>query len=113
MNKTHCILPGRFDVARHWLRTGGLNALREPFSQMVRKNKDFFFSLISKNGFFSTNLQKRKKRKKTSERKKFRNLFLVFSKAFSRSQESYLLANIILILKSMKQLKNYLMILHF
>jgi len=39
--KTHCILPGRFDVARHWLQTGGLNGLKEPFESMVSRVLSF------------------------------------------------------------------------
>ena len=29
IEKTSCVLPGRIDVGRHWIMTGGPNALRE------------------------------------------------------------------------------------
>jgi hypothetical protein len=41
IQKTSCILPGRVDVGRHWIMTGGPNALRESYSKMASRVSSF------------------------------------------------------------------------
>lgn len=46
--RTHCVLPGRFDVAQHYLRTGGFEAFKEPFDRAASRLQVFaayFFDL--------------------------------------------------------------------
>ena len=52
INKTSCVLPGRVDVGRHWIMTGGPSALREPYSSMVTRASSF--------GSFNFDLNKHK-----------------------------------------------------
>lgn len=41
IKKTSCVLPTRIDVGRHWILTGGPNALREPISSMTSRASSF------------------------------------------------------------------------
>lgn len=41
IKKTSCVLPGRIDVGRHWIMTGGPQALRESYSKMASRASSF------------------------------------------------------------------------
>lgn len=41
VNRTECILPGRVDVGRHWILTGGPSALREDYKTIASRVMSF------------------------------------------------------------------------
>lgn len=41
INRTHCILPQRIDIGKHFITTGGPDAIREPFEKMISRVSSF------------------------------------------------------------------------
>ena len=39
--RTLCVLPGRIDIGRHFILTGGLDGLREPYERMISRVQSF------------------------------------------------------------------------
>eukprot|EP01061_Rhynchopus_euleeides_P046838 TRINITY_DN9085_c0_g1_i1.p1 TRINITY_DN9085_c0_g1~~TRINITY_DN9085_c0_g1_i1.p1 ORF type:complete len:469 (+),score=214.35 TRINITY_DN9085_c0_g1_i1:63-1469(+) len=50
MNRTLCVLPGRIDIARHYMMTGGVLGLKENYAQLVSRLLSF--------GVYNFNLEK-------------------------------------------------------
>ena len=40
-DKTQCVLPGRVDVARHYIMTGGPDGIKEPYEKLVSRVQSF------------------------------------------------------------------------
>lgn len=41
LNRTLCVLPGRIDIGRHFILTGGMGGLREPYDALVSRVQSF------------------------------------------------------------------------
>eukprot|EP01059_Diplonema_ambulator_P022967 TRINITY_DN38334_c0_g1_i1.p1 TRINITY_DN38334_c0_g1~~TRINITY_DN38334_c0_g1_i1.p1 ORF type:complete len:465 (+),score=58.93 TRINITY_DN38334_c0_g1_i1:152-1546(+) len=41
INRTHCILAGRIDIGKHYMKTGGTEGLKEGYSSMVSRLQSF------------------------------------------------------------------------
>lgn len=52
INKTECVLPGRVDVGKHFILTGGPSAIREKYESMASRASSF--------GSFNFDLEKHK-----------------------------------------------------
>jgi hypothetical protein len=44
--RTACILPGRIDVGRHFVKTGGVNALKEKYETLVSRLQSFMYTIF-------------------------------------------------------------------
>ena len=50
-NRSMCVLPGRIDVGRHYVLTGGVQAAREPFEWLVSRVQSFGRYTFDLSGF--------------------------------------------------------------
>ena len=41
VNRTHCVLPGRIDIGKHWILSGGVNGIKESYKSMISRVQSF------------------------------------------------------------------------
>lgn len=41
VQRTHCVLPGRIDIGKHWILSGGVNGIKESYASMISRVQSF------------------------------------------------------------------------